>query len=252
MISALASLFGPIASGLGTAGSAIGTGLKTLGTAGLDWAKGGFGMIPGAGGAQNAPPGGGTMGMGQGGTFATSMLGRIGSALFGGQNKALENQAKAYKTAYEGSVPFYDQARGRFNPYAEQGLAANPLISSLLGMSEGDSSGGEGLARFRESTGYQDTLNQSLRGVGSNAAARGLMGSSGAGRAFQETAGRLAQGSFGDYFDRLLGQQQVGYNAAGALGDIDLGQGLAKQQALFGEHSTRGRKKSSFLSKLFG
>ena len=130
---------------------------------------------------------------GQGGTFASGLLGRIGSPLFGGQNKALENQAKAYKTAYEGSVPFYDQARGRFNPYAEQGLAANPLISSLLGMSEGDSSGGEGLARFRESTGYQDTLNQSLRGVGANAAARGLMGSSGSGRAFQETAGRLAQ-----------------------------------------------------------
>lgn len=250
------SFFSALGSLFGSAGSAVGTGLGKLGTAGMDWAKGGFGMIPGGGGggAQNAAPGGGggMMGMG-GGTFASGLLGRVGSALFGGQNKALENQAKAYKTAYEGSVPFYDQARGRFNPYAEQGLAANPLISSLLGMGEaGDSSGGEGLARFRESTGYQDTLNQSLRGVGANAAARGLMGSSGAGRAFQESAGRLAQSSFGDYFDRLLGQQQVGYNAAGQLGELDLGQGLAKQQALFGEHSTRGRKKSSFLSKLFG
>jgi hypothetical protein len=248
IFSALGSLFGK-----GGALAPIGTGFGALRDAGTSWAEGGFGMIPKAGGSQNAPPGGGGgMGMGQGGTFATGLLGRVGSALFGGQNKALENQAKAYKTAYEGSVPFYDQARGRFNPYAEQGLAANPLISSLLGMSEGDSSGGEGLARFRESTGYQDTLNQSLRGVGANAAARGLMGSSGSGRAFQETAGRLAQSSFGDYFDRLLGQQQVGYNAAGALGELDLGQGLAKQQALFGEHSTRGKKKSSFLSKLFG
>lgn len=244
--SALGSLFGG-------AGQSISTGIGALRDAGGSWAEGGFGLIPKAGGSQNAPPGGGGgMGMGQGGTFASGLLGRIGSALFGGQNKALENQAKAYKTAYEGSVPFYDQARGRFNPYAEQGLAANPLISSLLGMSQGDSSGGEGLARFRESTGYQDTLNQSLRGVGANAAARGLMGSSGSGRAFQETAGRLAQSSFGDYFDRLLGQQQVGYNAAGQLGQLDLGQGLAKQQALFGEHSTRGKKKSSFLSKLFG
>ena len=246
------SIFSALGSLFAGAGPAISTGIGALRTSAGDWAKGGFGMIPKAGGQQNAAPGGGMDGMG-GGTFASGLLGRIGSALFGGQNKALENQARAYKTAYEGSVPFYDQARGRFNPYAEQGLAANPLISSLLGMGEaGDSSGGEGLARFRESTGYQDTLNQSLRGVGANAAARGLMGSSGAGRAFQESAGRLAQGSFGDYFDRLLGQQQVGYNAAGQLGELDLGQGLAKQQALFGEHSTRGRKKSSFLSKLFG
>jgi hypothetical protein len=246
------SIFSALGSLFSGAGQSIGTGIGALRKAGGSWAEGGFGMIPKAGGQQNAAPGGGGDMMG-GGTFASGLLGRIGSALFGGQNKALENQARAYKTAYEGSVPFYDQARGRFNPYAEQGLAANPLISSLLGMGEaGDSSGGEGLARFRESTGYQDTLNQSLRGVGANAAARGLMGSSGAGRAFQESAGRLAQGSFGDYFDRLLGQQQVGYNAAGQLGELDLGQGLAKQQALFGEHSTRGRKKSSFLSKLFG
>ena len=248
------SLFSALGSLFGGAGQSIRTGIGALRDAGGSWAESGFGLIPKAGGSQNAPPGGGGGDMmgGQGGTFASGLLGRIGSALFGGQNKALENQAKAYKTAYEGSVPFYDQARGRFNPYAEQGLAANPLISSLLGMSQGDSSGGEGLARFRESTGYQDTLNQSLRGVGANAAARGLMGSSGSGRAFQETAGRLAQSSFGDYFDRLLGQQQVGYNAAGALGELDLGQGLAKQQALFGEHATRGKKKSSFLSKLFG
>lgn len=189
---------------------------------------------------------------GSGGVLGSnSLLGRVGSALFGGSNKALENQAMAYRRAMEGMQPSFTQATERFSPYAQQGAAANPLISSLLGMSQGDTSGGEGLARFRESLGYQDALNQALGGVGANAAARGLLGSSGTGRAFQSNAARLAQGTFGNYLDSLLGQQALGANAAGNMANIDLARGQAMADALFKEHSTRGQKKSSFLSKLF-
>lgn len=188
--------------------------------------------------------GGGSLG-------SSSLLGRVGSALFGGSNKALENQAMAYRRAMEGMQPSFAQAQERINPYAQQGAAANPLIASLLGMSS-DTGGGEGLARFREGLGYQDTLNQALGGISANAAARGLLGSSGTGRAFQSNAARLAQGTFGNYLDSLLGQQQMGMNAAGAMSDIDLARGQAMADALYKEHATRGQKKSSFLSKLFG
>lgn len=302
---ALGSLFG-------SAAKSVGTGLGKIGTGLGDWASGGFGMMGGGEGAGAEGAGAG------GGLGSNSLLMRLGSALFGGQNKRLENTAMAYRRAYEGSEPFYDQARSRFEPYSQQGLRTTGLINSLLGFGEtpgtpgqmdysaylaanpdvasyfknnpdavkkfgGDinkaaqyhyetygrdegrempmtggvpgtsaTAGGEGLARFREGLGYQDTLNQALGGIATNAAARGLLGSSGTGKAFQEGAARLAQGTYGNYLDQLLGQQALGANAAAQMGNIDLGQGTAKGTALFGEHATRGQKKSSFLSKLFG
>ena len=255
----------------------------------------------------------------------TGMIGRIGQALFGGSNKALENQAMAYRRAYQGMTPYMDAARGQLSPYAQQGLGANPLINSLLGIAtpgevsyqayldanpdvaahyetaknkphmtrgagsaydlngdgnisptewaqyhyethgkgegrelptvggtEPGTAGAEALTRFRETTGYKDTLNAALGGISTNAAARGLLDSSGTGQIFQRTAADLARSSFGDFFDRLTGQQRVGMEAAGGLADIDLAQASARQQSLFGEHATRGQKKSSFLSKLLG
>jgi hypothetical protein len=122
------------------------------------------------------------------------------------QNKTLSKQlAVANKT---------EQAR--LDPYAANGVGANGLISSILGLGKpGDTSGGEALNKFRESTGYQDTMNTALNGVTSNAAARGLLGSSGTGQIFQKTGAQIAQGSFGDYLSQLMDQQDVGMKAAG-------------------------------------
>jgi len=109
--------------------------------------------------------------------------------------------------------------QARFDPYAAAGTGATSLISSLLGLG-GGTAGAEGLDKFRESTGFQDTQNAALNGVTSNAAARGLLGSSGTGKVFQTTAANLAQGSFGDFLKNLMNQQSVGLDAAGAQANV--------------------------------
>lgn len=167
-----------------------------------------------------------------------SILGDIfGGARANKQNKYLGTALNTLK----------GQEQARFDPFAQQGVQAGGLIGQLLGL-QGGSAGAEGLAQFRDSTGYRDTLNAATNGVATNAAARGLLGSSGTGKAFQNNAAQLAQGSFGDFLSRLMGQQQMGFNAAGAQADLGAQLGTASAQ------STAQSKGSGlgFLSSLFG
>lgn len=132
--------------------------------------------------------------------LAGQAAGSIGGGLIGGigRKKAARQQRKDLEgiaSGYEGDIARGDGASG--------------LISQLLGLTPG-TGGAEGLARFRENSGYQDQLNTSLRGVASNAAAGGLLNSSGAGRAFQQQAGRQADASYNNFLSLLTGQQNFG------------------------------------------
>jgi hypothetical protein len=184
-----------------------------------------------------------------------SVLGRLGGALGlgGSPNRAVKRLGQGYDEARKTVAPTFATARGRFSPYAETGGRANTLTSSLLGLTPGDTSGAEGLAQFRNSTGYRDTMDQALGGVATNAAAKGLLDSSGTGKTFQREASRLAQGSFGDFLDRLTQQQGMGLDASGAQADIDLAEGSFLNENILGKAETMAKKKnSSFLGKLFG
>lgn len=130
----------------------------------------------------------------------------------------------------------------RLDPYAAAGTGATDMIMSLLGLG-GGTGGGEALNKFRESTGYKDQLSAALGGAGANAAARGLLNSSGTGKVFQNTAAQIAQGSFGDFLNQLLGQQQVGQNAATTQANIGFEGGTAAAQA---------RSKGGIFGSLFG
>jgi len=191
-----------------------------------------------------------------GGGGSGGVLGRLGGALGlgGSPNRAVKRLGQGYDEARKTVNPLFDTARGRFNPYAETGGRANTLVSSLLGTgTPGDTSGAEGLATFRNSTGYRDTMDQALGGVATNAAAKGLLDSSGTGKTFQREAGRIAQGSFGSFLDRLTQQQGMGLDAAGAQADIDGAQGSFLNENILGKAETMAKKKnSSFLGKLFG
>lgn len=165
----------------------------------------------------------------------------IGSGLAAGMKA---DQAKYLGSALHG---LKGQEQARFDPYATQGTQANSLIASLLGLG-GGTGGAEALDKFRDSTGYRDTMNAALGGVTSNAAARGLLNSSGTGKTFQNTAAQIAQGSFGDFLQQLMGQQQVGLNAAGAQAELgaNLGANAAQATAL-----SKGQTKG-ILGSLFG
>lgn len=106
-----------------------------------------------------------------------------------------------------------NQAVGRLDPFAAPGASATNALSSLL-LGRPGATGGEGLQRFRESIGFNDAQNRSLRGVASNAAAKGLLGSSGTGERFQQTANELASSSFQDFLKNLFGLQSSAQAAA--------------------------------------
>lgn len=178
------------------------------------------------------------------------LLGGIGRALFGGGNKAVKRVGQGLDEARGALTDQYGQASSRLDPYAAAGSDSTSFLRQLLGM-DGGTAGGEALSHFRDSTGYKDTMNAALNGVGSNAAARGLLGSSGTGKVFQNTASQIAQGSFGDFLNQLLGQQQVGLTAAKGQSGIDMGLG----DALAGNSVEKGNtmsQKKSFLGSIFG
>lgn len=103
--------------------------------------------------------------------------------------------------------------------------------------------GAEDLQRFRESTGFRDIQNRALRGVATNAAAKGLLGSTGTGERFQRTAGELASGSFQDFLKNLFGLQSGAQTAA-----------TNQAQLLAGQPASKGAVRQGVgadLSKLF-
>ena len=181
---------------------------------------------------------------------AGDLLGGVGRALFGGGNKAVKRVGQGLDEARTAITDQYGNATSRLDQYATLGADSTGFLRQLLGM-DGGTAGGEALSRFRDSTGYRDTMNAALGGVTSNAAARGLLGSSGTGKVFQTTAANVAQGSFGDFLNRLLQQQQIGYGASKAQSALDAGLG----DALAGNSIEKGEvmsKKKSFLGSIFG
>lgn len=153
--------------------------------------------------------------------------------------KFIQNQG--YEPTAEGFAKYH---------YDRYGMAEGRKLPGAGGAGGGAPAGpGEALAQFRDSLGYRDTMNQALGGVTANRAARGLLGSSGAGQMFQRTAAGLANQTRGDFLDRLTGLSGQGQAAAGGQADIDTGLGnlLFKGQAAKG---TGG--KGSILSGVGG
>lgn len=206
-------------------------------------------ILSGIGGALSGGLGkiGSAFGGGGGGGVLTKLGGAFG--LGGSSNKGIKRLGRGYMDAEAESR----KVAGRFQPYANTGGRANTLVSSLLGIgAPGDTSGAEGLSQFRNSTGYRDIMDQSLGGVASNAAARGLLDSSGTGKTFQREAGRLAQGSFGNFLNQLTNQQNVGLSAEGSIAEATLGEGGINENIIGRAKTMAQKKNSSFLGKLFG
>lgn len=97
-----------------------------------------------------------------------------------------------------------------FKP-AAQGLLGQGQqgLGTYMGALTGTDSGA-GFEQYRNSTGYQNIFDEAMRGVTTNAAARGLMGSGSTARALQTRAGNLAQQNQGNYLSQLLQGSQLG------------------------------------------
>lgn len=147
----------------------------------------------------------------------------LGSAIIGGGASAIggNKAAKAQKKASDANTQLQRDIYGRneatLSPYIQRGNAAGNILQGLI-------MGGEGaqaaFRQFQAGTGYQTTLSDALGSVNSNAYARGMGDSGATARRLQQTAGQVAQGSFGQYANLLGNQQAAGLSGASALAGV--------------------------------
>lgn len=134
--------------------------------------------------------------------------------------KAAKN-AQTTNNALEERIRADNQAA--LQPYINAGLGPTEAIAALNGFGGADAQAKQRAAfeQFRSNTGYADQFAEGSRAVDTAYASKGLL-DSGAARKAQIRYGTMqADKSFGDYYSRLVGQQQIGSGAAGALTGVN-------------------------------
>ena len=111
----------------------------------------------------------------------------------------------------------------------QQGMAsqiisdANAGNNEIFGFLQGNNPAG--FEQYKRSSGYDNIFNESMRGVTSNAAARGLLGSGATLRATQDRAGQLAQQQYDNYLRNLMGVNQQRMSSGLGLANVIAGAG---------------------------
>lgn len=140
---------------------------------------------------------------------------------------ASKKVSKTAKKNAETNNALQTQIRGEnqavLQPYINAGLAPTAAIAALNGFGGADAQAQQRAAfeQFRSNTGYQDQLNEGMRTVDAAYANKGLLDSGAARKSQQRLGVSMADRSFDDYYSRLVGQQQIGVGAAGALTGVN-------------------------------
>jgi len=184
------------------------------------------------------------MGLFDGGSEAA---GQAQSAYSNEIQKAIDAYQKFWQQGRGDVLGMYGQGLGFLNPYMQRGAQAENQLAASMGLGGGQpgvagAPQGAGEAqqsavnKFQASPGYQFALQQGLQGIQQNAAARGLLGSTGTARQMQNYAQQMANQEYGQYQNRLGalaqgGQQAAGQAFQGALGTGQYLGGLGAQYA---------------------
>lgn len=145
------------------------------------------------------------------------VVGVVGSIAGGlissrGASRAANAQDRASEAQIAEARRQFDLTRGDNEPFRQAGVGAITAQQALLGLGADPAAQEAAFARWRNSTGYQFGLNESLRGVQQSAAARGGLYSGAAMKALQDRASQVANQGFGTYFNQigaLAGQGQA-------------------------------------------
>lgn len=133
-----------------------------------------------------------------------------------GAGRAADAQQRASDAQIAEARRQFDLTRSDNEPFRQAGVGAITAQQALLGLGADPAAQEAAFARWRNSTGYQFGLNESLRAVQQGAAARGGLYSGAAMKALQDRGSQVANQGFGTYFGQigaLAGQGQVA-NAA--------------------------------------
>lgn len=144
-------------------------------------------------------------------------------------SKAAKAQQSAASQATAVQQHMYDQTRSDLAPYRDAGANAIPQLNNLL---TGDPAKAQ--AQMSQLPGYQFALTQGLQATQNSAAARGLGTSGAALRGAADYSTGLANATYGDQVNRLMGYAGMGANAAAQTGQFGVQTGQSIGQNITG------------------
>lgn len=151
----------------------------------------------------------------------------VGSAVVGAtastvaSSKATKAAKKAAQSSNALQQDVYAKNEAALAPYQANAAPANSAVAALLGLPGSDATAqNAAFENFRNSTGYQQQFNEGQRAVTGALSKGGLIDSGAAQKRLQEYGQNRANASFGDYYNRLVGQQQIGLGAASAQAGV--------------------------------
>jgi hypothetical protein len=127
--------------------------------------------------------------------------------------------------------PQFQGAIDRFNPYVQDGRAADTMYQGSLGLG-GDAARDSAVAAFRAGPGYQFRVDQAGDAIARRQSALGALGSGNTMAAISDRAGNMADQEYGGWQDRIRGIGDRGFAATGAQAGIQ--QGLGNLEAQYG------------------
>lgn len=133
----------------------------------------------------------------------------------------LTGKSKSENKAY----PWLQGQQGMASQIISDANAGNNEIFSFL---QGNNPAG--FEQYKRSSGYDNIFNEAMRGVTSNAAARGLLGSGATLRATQDRAGQLAQQNYANYLQQIMGVNQQRMQSGQQLANTIAGAGNVSTQ----------------------
>lgn len=132
-------------------------------------------------------------------------MGGIGKALFGGSKSKGQSSNRAFEAI--------NNAFGPALGYTTQGGNA---LAALLGLTGGGNQAAA-QANFRNTPGYQFQLQEGTNAITGNAASKGLLNSGSTARALQKYGQGLADSSYQNYINNLMGLSGLGTQAGQVL-----------------------------------
>jgi hypothetical protein len=136
-------------------------------------------------------------------------MGSIGKALFGGDSSQQQSSTKNQA---------YPYLQGAYAPQVASGTAANTAAGDLLGTGADPHAQDAAFANYKNSTGYQSTIQAGDQAVEDSQAAKGLAQSGSTLKRLTQFGQDTGNQYFNQYMQHLLGQEQVGDQAGQIIG----------------------------------
>jgi len=171
----------------------------------------------------------------------------LGSAVLGayGANRAAKTQANAAQQGLDAQQRMYEQTRADQEPYRQAGMTAlNQLIPLATNYQK------FGMDQFQQDPGYQFRLNEGLKALDRQAAARGGLVSGNAMKAASRYGQDYASNEYTNAFNRSLAERNaqlnplqslagVGQSATNYVGNAAQNMGQAQNQTIQGIGNAR-------------